>query len=134
MQQPVEVAVAILERDGKVLVARRPPKGHLEGVWEFPGGKLRPGEPAEHALRRELWEEVAVEAGECAEIGVVEFAYEARSVRLHFFRVTAARGEPRGVEGQEILWVRWSDLLEMSTPEANRELIQRFAERQEAAR
>lgn len=62
MAGPVEVVAAVVERDGRYLITRRPEGTHLAGLWEFPGGKLLPGEKPEDALRRELKEELGVGA------------------------------------------------------------------------
>lgn len=107
MSAPVDVAVAVLVRtDGAVLLARRPRGRVYAGYWEFPGGKVEPGEPVAAALARELHEELGIEAGRaCAWITRV-FEYPHATVRLHFYRVFAWRGEPRALEHEGISWQR----------------------------
>jgi len=82
----IEVSAGLVFRDGLLLIAQRRPQDHLGGLWEFPGGKLEPGESAEDCLRRELMEElgIEVEIKELAE--TIEHDYPGKKVRLKFFR------------------------------------------------
>ena len=101
----IEVAAAVLERpDGTFLVAQRPPGKVFAGYWEFPGGKIEPGEEAAAALARELHEELGIEALNAYPWLARVYAYPHGTVRLHFFRVTAWRGEPHPREDQAIAW------------------------------
>ena len=118
----IVVAAAIIERDGMFLVARRPPGVHLEGLWEFPGGKCDSGEPLDACLRREILEELGSESCVSAEILRVSHAYEDRIVELHFFRCHLL-DEPRPLIGQEIRWVTGAGLVELDFPPADSELI-----------
>jgi 8-oxo-dGTP diphosphatase len=98
---PVDVAVGILVRpDGSLLLGSRPEGKPYAGYWEFPGGKLEPGETVEHALRRELHEELGVEIGEVCPWLVRVFDYPHALVRLHFCRVFEWHGEPHAREQQ----------------------------------
>jgi len=107
MTAPVEVAVAILIRlDGRVLLARRPAGKVCAGYWEFPGGKVEPGESARDALEREVREELAVEVERAHPWITQVFTYPHATVRLHFYRVLAWRGEPHGAEHDELSWER----------------------------
>ena len=121
-----EVTAAVIERDGRLLIARRRRGSHLEGLWEFPGGKRREGESLPEALRREIREELdaAVEVGEVVE--VVDWEYPGVRLRLHFFRCTL-QGEPRSVEGQELAWVAPADLRAYDFPPADARLIARLS-------
>jgi len=107
MQAPVEVAVAVLiHSDGAVLLAQRPDDKVYSGYWEFPGGKIEPGEPVADGLRREIREELGVEV-ELAYPWITRvFTYPHARVRLHFCRVYAWRGEPRALEHTAIAWER----------------------------
>jgi len=107
MQVPVDVAVAVLIRsDGAVLLAQRPESKVYSGYWEFPGGKIEPGESAAEALRREILEELGVEI-EWAHPWITRaFTYPHAHVRLHFFRVYTWRGEPRALEHTAVAWER----------------------------
>jgi 8-oxo-dGTP diphosphatase len=110
-QRVVEVAAAIIERpDGSFLLAQRPPGRVYEGYWEFPGGKVEPGEPVAHALERELREELGM-AVESAYPWITRVhAYPHATVRLHFYRVVRWRGEPHPHEGQALSWQRCDEL------------------------
>jgi 8-oxo-dGTP diphosphatase len=105
MSAPVDVAVAVLVRpDGAVLLARRPESKVYSGYWEFPGGKVEPGEPVAGALGREIREELGVEIERAHPWITRVFVYPHATVRLHFHRVYAWRGEPRALEHQGIAW------------------------------
>ncbi|MCL4800712.1 MAG: Nudix family hydrolase, partial [Burkholderiales bacterium] len=104
---PVDVAVAVLVRpDATVLLARRPAGKVYAGYWEFPGGKVEAGEAVEHALARELAEELGVEVERAYPWITRVFEYEHATVRLHFHRVVAWRGEPHCREHEGIVWQR----------------------------
>lgn len=118
----IVVVAAVIERDGRMLVTRRLHGTHLAGRWEFPGGKIEPGEPLDLALRRELTEELGVSARVGAEIFSVEHAYPARTVRLHFF-ACQTDDAPRAMLGQEMRWVTRAELGDLEFPEADAELI-----------
>ena len=108
---PIRVAVGVLRRaDGMVFAAERLPGRHLAGQWEFPGGKLEPGETARAALERELREEVGVEVLDARPLIRFPCEYPDRRVRLEVFEVSRWRGRPHGREGQTIDWVEPGDL------------------------
>jgi 8-oxo-dGTP diphosphatase len=109
--KPVEVVTAVIERpDGSFLLAQRPRGKVYAGYWEFPGGKVEPGESFCAALARELHEELGIEV-EIAHPWIVQiYAYPHAKVRLNFFRVRAWRGEPHGKEAQQLAWQRVSTL------------------------
>jgi 8-oxo-dGTP diphosphatase len=117
---PVAVAIGILLRpDGRFLLTTRPSGKPCEGSWEFPGGKMEPGEGIADTLRRELREELAIEIGtaddDCRQIQVVEHAYSHALVRLHACVVRRWHGEPRAVEGQAFSWQSiWDDTTSVS--------------------
>jgi mutator protein MutT len=117
------VTAAIVERDGTYLVTRRPRGVHLEGLWEFPGGKCDPGESHPECLRREIQEELGIGVAVNSEIFAVSHAYEDRIVELHFFACDIA-DEPQALIGQEIRWVTGDGLLELDFPPADAELIE----------
>jgi 8-oxo-dGTP diphosphatase/A/G-specific adenine glycosylase len=119
----IVVLAAIVEREGRLLVSRRLEGTHLEGLWEFPGGKCEPGESHEACLARELEEELGVKATVGDEIFVTEHEYPERTVRLHFRRCAIA-GEPHPLLGQQIRWIDRNLLGELSFPEADRVLIE----------
>ena len=105
MSDIVRVAAAvILRRDGAVLLAQRPPGKAYAGYWEFPGGKLEPGETPARALARELREELGIVTRAASPWLVQEFVYPHAHVELNFFRVHAFDGEPAGHDGQAFAW------------------------------
>lgn len=108
---PVEVVAAVIERpDGRFLLAQRPAGKVYAGYWEFPGGKVEPGEPLAAALARELHEELGIEV-EIADPWIVRiYTYPHAKVRLNFFRVRAWHGELHGKEDQQLAWQHASTL------------------------
>jgi 8-oxo-dGTP diphosphatase len=113
LSAPVDVAVAVLIRsDGAALLAQRPREKVYAGYWEFPGGKIEPGEPVAEALRREIREELGIEIERAYPWITRIFTYPHAKVRLHFHRVYAWRGEPRALEHQGLAWQR-PDALEL---------------------
>ena len=101
----IEVAAAVIERpDGSFLLAQRPPGKVYAGYWEFPGGKVEAGEAAEHALARELHEELGIDVEVSYPWITREYVYPHGHVRLNFFRVTRWKGEPHPREDQAIAW------------------------------
>lgn len=121
----VVVMAAVVERDRHFLVTRRPRGVHLEGLWEFPGGKCEPGESHHDGLRREMIEELGTDVRVLDELFTVSHEYPERTVELHFFRCELL-DEPRPVLGQEVRWVSREDLRELDFPPADAELIERL--------
>ncbi len=113
----VDVAVGVLRRpDGRFLLASRPEGKPYAGYWEFPGGKLEPGESVAHALARELDEELGVTIGAVLPWVVREFEYPHAHVRLHFCRVHDWDGEPHPHEGQQLRFCTLDELPEPLLP------------------
>jgi 8-oxo-dGTP diphosphatase len=117
------VTAAVVEIDGRFLVTRRQKGVHLEGFWEFPGGKCDREETAKDCLARELLEELDVASRIGDELLTTTHRYQDRSVELHFFRCELL-GDPRPVLGQEMQWVRREDLATLEFPPADAELIE----------
>jgi 8-oxo-dGTP diphosphatase len=120
--EPIIVTAAVIERAGAYLVTRRPRGTHLEGFWEFPGGKCDAGETLEACLVREIEEELGVTVRVDAEVFSVTHEYPERVVQLHFFACELA-GDPRALLGQEMRWVPRSELRAREFPPADAELI-----------
>ncbi len=118
----IVVLAAVIEHDGRFFVTRRLEGTHLSGYWEFPGGKCEPGESHDTCLRRELTEELGVDADVGEEIVVTEHAYPDRTVRLHFRRCRLI-GEPQPLLGQEVRWVTRVEMRDLPFPEADQALI-----------
>jgi mutator protein MutT len=119
----IVVSAAVVERDGAYLVTRRLRGTHLEGFWEFPGGKCQPGETVEECLVREIREELGCETTVGAKLLSVAHDYSDRTVHLHFFQCDLL-GDPRSLLGQEIMWVPRAGLQSLNFPPADDELIQ----------
>jgi mutator protein MutT len=122
----IVVTAAVVERTGAYLVTRRLRGTHLEGLWEFPGGKCEEGETHEGCLVRELREELGCEAVVGAKLLEVAHEYPERTVELHFFRCDL-KGQPQPLLGQEIRWVAGTDLRALDFPPADEALIQMLA-------
>ena len=118
----IVVTAAVIERDGRLLVTRRPAGVHLEGLWEFPGGKCQEGESLRECLRRELVEELGTDAVVGEEIFSTSYEYDERTVTLHFFECSLIR-EPSPLLEQEMRWVARSELGSLAFPPADAELI-----------
>ncbi len=116
--QPIRVVAALIVREGRVLLDRRPDRGRHAGLWEFPGGKVDPGETDAEALARELREELGVEAVVGRSVGAADDG----AIALVLYAV-ALEGEPRSAEGQAIAWFEPSELEALPMPPADRPLI-----------
>lgn len=119
---PAVVVAAVIERDHAFLVTLRQDGAHLAGHWEFPGGKVHPGESHAEALGRELREELDIECDVGALVQSVTHDYPEKTVELHFYRC-GYRGEPRPMMGQQMRWVTRAELRRLPFPEADRSLI-----------
>jgi mutator protein MutT len=129
----VVVAAAIVERSGAFLVTRRPRGVHLEGLWEFPGGKCEPGESHDACLRREMREELDSDVRVLRQVFQVSHAYDDRIVELHFFACDLL-DEPRALLGQEMRWVSGDELANLDFPPADAALIEELRRGGEALR
>jgi len=104
------VAAALIDAAGRVLIAQRLPGTHLAGGWEFPGGKLQPGEERLAGLARELREELGIGIHTPRPLIRVRHAYPSREVLLDVWVVKTYRGEPRGLDGQALRWCTQDEL------------------------
>ena len=118
----IVVTAAIVEDHDRYFVTRRQKGVHLEGLWEFPGGKCEPGETLEECLRRELKEELGADAVIGEEIFSVTHEYPERRVELHFLSCTFLNA-PVPRLGQEMRWVERNELKSLKFPAADDELI-----------
>jgi 8-oxo-dGTP diphosphatase len=119
------VAVALIDAQGRVLLARRPEGKKMAGLWEFPGGKMEKGETPEAALARELHEELGIETAprDFAPFVFASHAYDSFHLLMPVFLCRRWKGEPRAREGQKLAWVAPADLVEYPMPPADRPLI-----------
>ncbi|MBK1691298.1 Nudix family hydrolase [Ectothiorhodospira mobilis] len=120
----LDVAIGVIrDPGGACLVARRPRDLPQGGLWEFPGGKVAPGESPARALARELDEELGILPRRALPLITVTHDYPGRRVRLHGFTVHGYAGTPRGREGQPLRWVAVQDLPGLDFPAANRPIL-----------
>lgn len=119
------VAVALVDADKRILLAQRPEGKQLAGLWEFPGGKLDPGERPEAALIRELREELGISVKEAclAPLTFASHAYENFHLLMPLYICRRWEGVPRGMEGQNLAWARINDLRNYPMPPADEPLI-----------
>ena len=117
------VAAAIFDDSGRVLIAERPPGKHMAGRWEFPGGKVAPGESEEAALARELEEELGIEVTDARPMMRLTHRYPDREVELSMWVVGRYRGEPRALDGQRLKWVERTQLAVEDILEADRPFV-----------
>lgn len=120
----VHVAAAVIRGlDGLILLAKRPVDKHQGGLWEFPGGKVEDGESVQHALARELEEELGIVPLSSRPLIQVRHDYPDKHVLLDVWEVTAFTGEPHGAEGQALAWVSPKQLNDYEFPEANKPIV-----------
>jgi A/G-specific adenine glycosylase len=124
-----DIAVGVVWRDGEILIAKRRPDGLLGGLWEFPGGKRKPGESLEAAVVREVGEELGIEVEPRAKFATVAHAYSHFAITLHAFDCRYRSGTPRPLGCQEFAWVRPDELGRYAFPAANRRVLEQLAAR-----
>lgn len=125
---PRRVAAAVLEKDGKILIARRMAGDALAGKWEFPGGKLEPGETPPECLRRELAEEFGIDSEIGEFVCASEFEYRHTHIELLAYRVRHKAGEFSLNDHSEIRWVAPSELLSYDLASADIPVARKLAE------
>lgn len=125
---PLDVAVAVIRQEGRLLISQRAQGDSFGGFWEFPGGKLNGGETLEAALTREIREElgVAIEVGD--KRMVISHRTPGRAIRLHCFDCRLVQGEPRALECASWQWVLPDELDRFSFPPASLPLIRDLRE------
>ena len=118
-------AVALIDVDGRVLLAQRPEGKSLAGLWEFPGGKVDDGETPEEALIRELQEELGIDtwASCLAPLTFASHTYDDFHLLMPLYACRKWKGTPQGREGQTLKWVRANDLAQYPMPPADVPLI-----------
>jgi A/G-specific adenine glycosylase len=122
------VAAAVIQRDAQVLIAQRPANGLLGGMWEFPGGKLQPGEDLAGCLQREIKEELGARVAVHEQIGVYQHAYTHFRVTLHAFRCSLAGGEPCNLEHASLVWTPLAELKNYPMGKIDRTIATRLAQ------
>jgi len=124
-----DVVCAIIERDGRFLIARRPEGKHLARKWEFPGGKVEPGESEAEALERELREELGVGVEIVERLTPVEHRYSDRSLRLIAFRCRIVAGVPDAGEHEELRWIEIGEADAYDFPEADLPILAEYRQK-----
>lgn len=119
------VAAALIDFRNNILLAQRPEGKDLAGLWEFPGGKVNPGELPEYALMRELEEELGIQTRPCCmtPVGFVSHSYEKFHLIMPLFAIRVWKGIPKSLEGQPLKWVKAQDMYGLPMPDADRPLI-----------
>ena len=118
-----QVVVGIVEQAGKILLSQRSPNAHLPGFWEFPGGKLEPGETQYQALSRELFEEIGITVVSASFIWSDYYRYDDRIISLAAWWVDRFTGQLLPKEGQPLQWVARERLKDISMPPLNESLV-----------
>ena len=118
-------AAALIDADGRVLMASRPPGKSMAGLWEFPGGKVDPGETPEQALARELREELGIEtgAGCMAPLAFASHDYDSFHLLMPLYAIRVWTGHPRPLEGQSLKWVNAAGMTALPMPPADIPLV-----------
>lgn len=122
MLEEVSVVAAIIESEGLVLIARRPERGRHPGRWEFPGGKVEPGERLSKCAEREMAEEMALKVRALGEIATVRHEYPDLCVELHAVRCEVISGEPEDIGCDSHAWVEPLELERYDLLPPDREL------------
>lgn len=119
----INVTAGLIFKDGRILIAERPQGYHLAGLWEFPGGKQEPDETLEECLEREIKEELGIEIKAERPFTTVSHEYEKKIVCLHVFECRHISGSPTGLDGQNIKWIKPSELIQYEFPPPDQEVI-----------
>lgn len=124
-------AVALVDADGRVLLAQRPPGKSMAGLWEFPGGKIQEGETPEFALVREIEEELGIEVRECCftPIAFASHSYDTFHLLMPLYVCRMWKGIITPREGQQIKWMKVNELYNLPMPDADVPLISQLLER-----
>lgn len=119
------IGVAIIwNQAGQILIDRRLPGGSSGGLWEFPGGKLEPGETIEQCILREIKEELAIEIAIKQYFQTIDHRYQDFWITLHCYHCCHLSGTPQPLESEEIRWVTLAEMGQFTFPAANLEIIQ----------
>jgi mutator protein MutT len=117
------IGAAVIWRDGKILIDRRKPGGAMGGLWEFPGGKVEPGETISDCILREIREELGITIAVGEPLITIEHTYPTFTIVLHVHHCQHVEGEPQTIECDEIRYVTVDELDQYEFPAANIEII-----------
>ena len=124
------IGVAVItDRQGKILIDRRKDEGEMAGLWEFPGGKVEPGETIEECIEREIKEELDIKIIVGDRLTTITHAYKTFNVTLYVHECQHLSGEPQPLECQEIRWVEPAQMNRYTFPQANKQIINLLQER-----
>lgn len=124
-QKPcIEVTAGIIRKDGMLLITRRPAGTHLEGLWEFPGGKREPGESLRKCLKREIMEELGLDIETEELLLRIKHEYETKIIDLYIYDCRILGGTPEPLDNQEIEWVRQENLDDYIFPPPDKKIIE----------
>lgn len=130
MRKHIEIAIGIIRsQDCEIFITQRGEDSHLAGFWEFPGGKIEPGETPYKTLQREIAEEVDILIHNAQFLKVVKHSYNDRDITIHAYLVEEWDGVPFAKEGQPSRWVDQEDLNADEFPDANRPIIEMLKNR-----
>ena len=118
------IGVAVIwNQQGQILIDRRPPKGVMGGLWEFPGGKMEPGETVEECIQREILEELGIDIEVVEHLITINHTYTHLRVSLNVHHCRHIGGAPQTLECDEVRWVYLNELENFTFPEANAQVI-----------
>jgi 8-oxo-dGTP diphosphatase len=118
-----QVTAGVIRKNGKLLISKRRKGAHLEGVWEFPGGKQEKGESLSECLERELFEELGISVRVGSRIASVDYEYPQKRIVLHGFYCTWKKGEPKPLQCQAIRWVSPGELPDLALPPPDMKIL-----------
>ena len=121
--QWIPVVAGLMRKGQHVLLGQRPQEDHLAGHWEFPGGKIEPGEAPEEALKREFQEELGIECEPGELKFAVTHAYDKVQILILFYEILYWKGEPRAQHHMHLEWVPVQEVKTRKIPEANRKIL-----------
>jgi mutator protein MutT len=123
LKEKIVVTAAIIRQEGKILITERPKGTHLEGLWEFPGGKKESGESLEECIIREIREELSVQIAPNKLLLTVTHEYASKIVELHTFLCSIVNGSPTPLDGQDMRWVDPEELSLYHFPPPDQKII-----------
>lgn len=123
-KRQIAVTAAIIWQNGRVLITKRPEGSHLEGLWEFPGGKKEEAENLEECIAREINEELGVQIKPEKFLFTVSHEYETKIVDLYIFECALVSGMPVPMEGQDMKWIKLEEISGYNFPPPDIEVIE----------
>lgn len=122
----IHAVAGILQQENKLLIAERPPGKPYSGYWEFPGGKVEANELSEHALKRELHEELGIEVISSQHLFDHNYTYPDKHVLLEVWLIKQFRNEPQSKENQKLLWVSHAEMIQLPLLQGNWDILDKI--------